>query len=71
MKYWYAVKVYDKLIDASPGHPVVEGPFDTYNEAKKDRATSGAPDMLRTAIFQANTKAEAKDIAERESFTRI
>lgn len=62
MSYWFAYRVYHKEIDLNPGSPILEGPFDTYKDAKKEKEKENirGNDMQKTAIFPAENREEAE-----------
>ncbi len=61
MKYYFVCRVCDEKIDKQPGGLVVQGPFDTREEAK-NRKQSLQRGMKNTDIFQA----DSYDIALKE-----
>lgn len=60
MSYWFAYRVYQKGIDLKPGSPVLEGPFQTYQDAKKLKESIRGGDIQKTSIFPADSKEQAE-----------
>jgi hypothetical protein len=61
MSYWFAFRVYQKGVDLEPRSPVLEGPFKTYQDAKKEKVSIRGGDMQKTSIFPAESKEEAEN----------
>lgn len=68
MSYWFAYRVYDSNIDLKPGSPILEGPFESYEEAKKEKVSIRGSDMQKTSIFPAENKLEAKEFLKKETW---
>lgn len=60
MNYWFAYRVFNSDIDKSPGDAVLEGPFDSHEQAKSVKLKIQGFDMQKTSIFPANSKSEAE-----------
>ncbi|MCG9723469.1 hypothetical protein [Shewanella sp. Isolate7] len=68
MSYWFGYRVFDKSIDLSPGAEILEGPFDSYEDAKKIKITMRGSDMQKTSIFKAISESAAKEQLKNESW---
>lgn len=67
MSYWFAFRVYQKGVDLEPCSPVLEGPFETYLDAKKEKMSIRGGDIQKTSIFPAESKEEAENQLARET----
>ena len=68
MSYWFGYRVFDRSIDLSPGSEILEGPFDSYDNAKKKKIGIRGGDMQKTLIFEASSKDEAKEKLKKENW---
>jgi len=68
MDYWFAYRVFDRSIDISPGSEILEGPFDSYEKAKKVKVSIRGSDMQKTSIFKASSKSEAESKLKNETW---
>ena len=68
MSYWFGYRVFDSSIDIRPGLGVLEGPFDSYATAKKEKERIRGGDMQKTSIFPASTKEEATEKMNKETW---
>ena len=71
MKHWFGYRLYDPNIDLEPRNKILEGPFETYQEAKKEKNANKAQDMLQTAIFRSETKEKAIQQLKKEPFSKL
>lgn len=60
MSYWFAYGVFDKQIDLKPGAAVLEGPFQSYDDAKSKKLRCRGSDLQKTSIFPAASKEDAE-----------
>ncbi len=68
MSYWFAYRVNDKNIDISPGSAIIEGPFESYDKAKKIKENIRGSDMEKTSIFKAESKLDAEEKLKKETW---
>ena len=61
-KYWFGFR---QTYPKPPGKAIACGPYDSYEEAKKERNQSKAWDCNVSVPFIADTKKEAEEKAER------
>ena len=68
LSYWFAIRVFDKKIDLKLGVPVLEGPFELYDEAESKKRYYVGTDIQKTPIFQAASKEDAEKHVEEETW---
>ena len=68
MSYWFAYRVYDRLIDITPGSAILEGPYESYEKAKEVKVSIRGSDMQKTSIFNASSEDDAKDKLKNETW---
>lgn len=59
MSYWFGYRAYEKGIDIIPGAGILEGPFDSYDAAKREKESIRGNDIQKTSIFAAEDKERA------------
>jgi hypothetical protein len=70
MSYWYGYRVVE-LDSSNPGTKCISDPFQTYEDAKRDKQKNRASDMQHTAIFEAENKQQAMVQLEKETFSKL
>lgn len=68
LSYWFAYRVFDKKIDLKPGAAVLEGPYQTYDQAKAKKLSCRGSDLQKTSIFPAASKEDAEKQIARETW---
>ncbi len=68
MCYWFGYRVFDRSIDLSPGSEILEGPFDSYENAKNEKISIRGSDMQKTSIFKASSEDKAKEQLKNENW---
>ncbi len=70
MKHWFGIR-YVSLLGDNPGNGVVQGPFDSYDEAKARKLNMKQKDTESTPVFTAINKNEAELNMLAECFNRL
>lgn len=68
LSYWFAYRVFDEKIDLTSGAAVLEGLFQTYDQAKEKKLSYRGSDLQKTSIFPAASKEDAEKQIARETW---
>ncbi|HAR95006.1 MAG TPA: hypothetical protein DCR97_03440 [Deltaproteobacteria bacterium] len=68
MSYWFGYRAYNKDIDLLPGAGILEGPFDSYDAAKRKKESIRGNDIQKTSIFPAEDKEQAYEKIANETW---
>ncbi|MCF7498884.1 hypothetical protein [Pseudoalteromonas sp. L1] len=70
MKHWFGFRCVD-LNGRNPGSKILEGPFESYDEAKAKKLALKAVDTESTSVFTATDEPQARELMNTESFNKL